>query len=125
MELNAHHRTQIYLWECLKKTTSPNYGNHTHILALHWRPIFHLTGTDQQRESFLEEINEVHPTIKFDSKFSKDEINVLNLRIYKDSNRKLATKVYTKPTDRQSYLYRTSAHPVHLKKVSLVDKHSA
>ena len=36
--------------------------------------------------------------------------------IYKDSNGKLATKVYTKPTDRQSYLYRTSAHPVHLKK---------
>ena len=45
--------------------------------------------------------------------------------IYKDSNGKLATKEYTKPTDRQSYLYRTSAHPEHLKKVSLMDKHSA
>ena len=74
------------------------------------------TGTEKLLLRFLEEINNIHPTIKFDSKFSKDEINFLDLTIYKDSNGKLATKVYTKPTDRQSYLYRTSAHPEHLKK---------
>ena len=72
------------------------------------------TGTEKKLLSFLEEMYNIHPT-KFDSKFSKDEINFLDLTIYKDSNGKLATKVYTKPTDRQSYLYCTSAHPEHLK----------
>ena len=95
---------------------SSNYGK-THIFLRYIDDLFFIwTGTEQQLESFLEEINEVHPTIKFDSKFSKDEINFLDLTIYKDSNGKLATKVYTKPTDRQSYLYRTSTHPEHLKK---------
>ena len=73
-------------------------------------------GTEEELKRFLEEINKVHPTIKFDYTYSKDEINFLDLTIYKSEKRKLATKVYKKPTDRQSYLYRSSAHPNHLKK---------
>lgn len=74
------------------------------------------TGTEQELKTFFQQINKVHRTIKFDYEFSKKEINFLDLTIYKDNKGKLATKVYTKPTDRQSYLYRTSAHPEHLKK---------
>ena len=74
------------------------------------------TVTEKELKHFFHEINKVHRTIKFDYKFSIKEINFLDLTIYKDNKGKLVTKVYTKPTDRQSYLYRTSAHPEHLKK---------
>ena len=40
----------------------------------------------------------------------------MDLTIYKDISGKLATKVFTKPTDRQAYLHKQSAHPNHLKK---------
>ena len=73
-------------------------------------------GTETELKSFLNEINDVHGTIKFDYQYSKKEINFLDLTIYKNDNGELCTKVYTKPTDRQSYLYRTSCHPEHLKK---------
>ena len=74
------------------------------------------TATEQELKQFFQEINQVHHTIKFDYKFSTKEINFLDLTICKYNKGTLATKVYTKPTDRQSYLYRTSAHPEHLKK---------
>ena len=67
-------------------------------------------GTENKLQTVLEEINEVHPTIKFDYETSKTEIHFLDITICKDSNGKLATKVFTKPTDRQAYLHRSSAH---------------
>ena len=73
-------------------------------------------GTENELNEFFKEINKVHQTIKFDYDYSKTEINFLDLTIYKDATGKLATKVYTKPTDRQAYLHRNSAHPSHLKK---------
>ena len=73
-------------------------------------------GTENELKIFFEEINQVHPTIKFDHNHSKSEINFLDLTIYKDKAGKLATKVHTKPTDRQAYLHKDSAHPSHLKK---------
>ena len=73
-------------------------------------------GTEEELKEFFKEINDVHPTIKFDYEFSKKKINFLDLTIYKDTTGKIATKVYTKPTDRQAYLHKHSAHPKHLKK---------
>ena len=73
-------------------------------------------GTENELKEFFKEINKVHQTIKFDHDYSKTEINFLDLTIYKDATGKLATKVYTKPADRQAYLHRNSAHPSHLKK---------
>ena len=61
-------------------------------------------------------IKSIHPSIKFDYEISKTEINFLDLTIYKDSKGMLATKLYTKPTDRQAYLHKNSAHPSHQKK---------
>ena len=73
-------------------------------------------GTEQELKQFFEEINKVHPSIKFDFNYSKSEIDFLDLKIYKDFSGKLSTKVFTKPTDRQAYLHKQSAHPNHLKK---------
>ena len=65
-------------------------------------------GTEAELKTFLNEINQVHPAIKFDYHTSKHEVNFLDLTIYKDA--------YSKPTDRQAYLHKKSAHPSHLKK---------
>ena len=73
-------------------------------------------GTEKELKKFLDEINLQHPTIKFDHKSSRSEIEFLDLKIYKDAQGKLATKLYSKPTDRQAYLHKSSAHPHHLKK---------
>ena len=78
--------------------------------------IFIWKGTEKELKKFLEEINLQHPTIKFDHKYSRSNIEFLDLMIYKDTHGKLATKLYSKPTDRQAYLHKSSAHPHHLKK---------
>ena len=67
-------------------------------------------GTMEELEEFLKEINQVHPTIKFDHVLSKKEINFLDVKI-SISGKKLITSVYTKPTDRKSHLHAKSYHP--------------
>ena len=99
--------TQIY----------PRIVNKTRIFLRYIDDLFFIwKGTEAGLKTFLNEINQVHPTIKFDYHTSKHEVNFLDLTIYKDASGKLATKLYTKPTDRQAYLHKKSAHPSHLKK---------
>ena len=52
---------------------------------------------------FKQQINEVHPSIKFDFNFSNKE-------------KKLETKLHRKESDRQAYLHRKSEHPKSLKR---------
>ena len=95
----------------------PRILHHTRLYLRFIDDIFFIwKGTEQELKKFLEEINLQHPTIKFDYKYSKSMIEFLDLKIFKDSMGKLLTKIYTKPTDRQSYLHKSSAHPHHLKK---------
>ena len=57
-ELNAHYRTQIYLWECLNNATYILKLRKTRIFLRYIDDLFFLwTGTEQHLESFLEEIN--------------------------------------------------------------------
>ena len=53
---------------------------------------------------------------------SKKEINFLDTAVFKVDN-KLRTKVYVKPTDRQSYLHNKSEHPNSTKKVLPITRH--
>ena len=69
------------------------------------------TSTLEELNQFIEQLNQLHPTIKFDAKYSKTSIDFLDTKIYKSSNGKLQTTLYTKPTDRQSYLHSKSYHP--------------
>ena len=73
-------------------------------------------GTKQEFEEFIVYINNCHSTIKFDYTISNDEVNFLDTTVYRDINNTLRTKLYTKPTDRQSYLHHKSEHPPSLKK---------
>ena len=65
---------------------------------------------------FKKQINEVHPSIKFDFNFSNKEINLLDTVVYKTQTGKLETKLYRKESDRQAYLHRKSEHPESLKR---------
>jgi hypothetical protein len=67
-------------------------------------------GTMEELEEFLKEINQVHPTIKFDHVLSKESINFLDVKV-SILGKKLTSSVYTKPTDRKSYLHAKSYHP--------------
>ena len=64
-------------------------------------------GTNTEFDNFLKKINECHPCIKFEYEMSKTEINFLDTTVFK-VDKKLRTKVYVKPTDRQSYLHSKS-----------------
>ena len=68
-------------------------------------------GTLEELEIFLEQLNQLHPSIKFDAKISKSSIEFLDTKVYKGPDGKLHTTLYTKPTDRQSYLHHKSYHP--------------
>ena len=63
--------------------------------------------TKTEFDKFLKKINECE--------MSKTEINFLDTKVFKVNN-KLRTKLYVKPTDRQSYLQRKSEHPNSTKK---------
>ena len=67
-------------------------------------------GTLDQLLEFKQQVNEVHPSIKFDFKFLNKEINFLDTVAYKILTGKLETKLYTKDTNQQAYLYRESEH---------------
>ena len=51
--------------------------------------------------------NQCHPSIKFEYEISKTEINFLDTTVFKVDN-KPRTKVYAKPTDRQTDLHSKS-----------------
>ena len=61
--------------------------------------------------TFVGQLNTLHPTIKFNAKYSLTSIEFLDTHIYKSTDGKLRTTLYTKPTDRQSYLHSKSYHP--------------
>ena len=67
------------------------------------------TGTQQQLKTFINNINNVHPSIKFTTHYSKEQIAFLDTTI-QISNSRLITKTFKKPTDRSSYLHNTSYH---------------
>ena len=69
-------------------------------------------GTVIQLQEFIKKLNNRHPIIKFDFKFSKTSIEFLDTTVYKNKEQnKLLTTVYCKPTDRRNFLHYTSAHP--------------
>jgi len=72
-------------------------------------------GSDSLQE-FLSHLNSCHNTIKFTSEISSEKVNFLDTTVLIDTDRKLYTNLYCKPTDSHNYLLYDSAHPSHLKK---------
>ena len=72
--------------------------------------------SESELRQFMNEINHNHQSINFDFKFSKENMESLDTLLYIDSNNRLQTTFYKKPTDWQNYLHAESAHPFSLKK---------
>ena len=72
------------------------------------------TKSENELKSLINKINRKHHSIKFDLKFSNENIESLDTLIYIDHNH-LQTTLHQKPTDRQNYLHAKSAHSLSLK----------
>ena len=89
-----------------------------HLCKLYLRYIDDLfliwTGTKQQFEDFICNLNNQHPSIKFSYPIFNISIDFLDTTVY-IKNKKLHTTIFTKPTDKQNYLHYQSEHPLQLK----------
>ena len=79
------------------------------MLYLRYSDDIFLLWTDSKKslQAFLQNVNQQHPSIKFEAQMSTKEINFLDTTIYIN----FLTRLYRKPTDRQSYLHNYSYHP--------------
>jgi hypothetical protein len=70
---------------------------------------------EKKLKKFHDLANSIHPRIKIELKFSKNQIEFLDTIIVLD-NGFLKTKLYEKPTDKHMYLHKRSDHPKTVKK---------
>ena len=71
--------------------------------------------TNAELKSFLEIVSHKHSSIKFDYKYIKSKVELLDTFISKDEIKTLQTTISRKSTARQSYLRATSRHPAFFK----------
>ena len=65
-------------------------------------------------KTFLDHLNQAHPTVKFTSDYFDTSINFLDVKVSRNGN-ELDTDLYVKPTDTNQYLDASSCHPNHCK----------
>ena len=65
-------------------------------------------------QSFVDELNRHHNTIKFTANWSTEEVTFLDTRVYL-RNGLVETNLHIKPTDTHQYLRTDSCHPRHCK----------
>ena len=71
-------------------------------------------GTEKSLKNFLDYLNTANEHLRFTATFSKTEIQFLDV-VIKNKNGYLVSDLYTKPTDRYSYLNYQSCHPKSVK----------
>ena len=75
------------------------------------------THSEQEFWTFFNTLNDHHPTIKLKATFHKQQVDFLDVTVFKgnqfEDNKTLDTKVYFKPTDAHQLLHKKSFHPKH------------
>ena len=71
---------------------------------------FIFIGSEQQLKATLESMNNIHNTIRFTYNYSRTSVDFLDTTLYIDTDRKIRTKLYRKPTDTMCLLHHTSNH---------------
>ena len=66
-------------------------------------------------ETFLQELNNFNPDLKFTYESNEKEIPFLDLKV-KLNEGKISTDLYIKSMHRHQYLHFTSSHPTHTKR---------
>lgn len=100
----------MHFWEQLATSSF-------HLQPVFWKryidDIFGIwTHSEEQLLAFINHINSLNPNIKTSLTYNFNHINFLDCTIYKLNN-KLATKLYSKPTDNHKLLHPQSFHPSH------------
>ncbi len=70
----------------------------------------------EELDLFIQYLNESHLTLKFTANIHHQYMDFLDTTVKVDTDGSLYTTLFTKPTDTDTYLYFTSAHPPHQKK---------
>ena len=73
------------------------------------------TGSEQHLHDVIANVNQVHNSIKFDYKFSYNEIDFLDTTVTINNDLTISTKLYVKATDRNAYLQYNSYHSKSMK----------
>ena len=71
---------------------------------------------EKELKMFLEFLNCYHPTIKFTTNYSREEINSLDVSVKKKGNQLVTDLYIIKATDTHKYLHASSCHIYHSKK---------
>ena len=74
------------------------------------------TKCEKQLKDFMNELNQKHPSIKFNYKFDCKQIQLLDILVYIDQQHKLQTTLFQKSSNHQNLLNVKSEHPYSLKK---------
>ena len=74
------------------------------------------TKSEKHLKDFMSELNQKHPSLKFDYKFDCNQIQFLDTLGYIDHYNKLQTTLFRKSSDRQNFLNAKSGHLYSLKK---------
>ena len=64
---------------------------------------------------FINFLNSAHHSIKITAEYSKESVNFLYVMVIRKEDR-IATDLYTKPTDTHQLLHHSSCHPNHMKR---------
>ncbi|XP_060579543.1 uncharacterized protein LOC132736432 [Ruditapes philippinarum] len=65
----------------------------------------------EELNTFIDKINNVHPSIKFTHTISQQSVSFLDVQVSKGKSYELQTNVYVKETNNHQYLDYTSCHP--------------
>ena len=71
--------------------------------------------SEKQLKNFMSELNQKHPSIKFDYKFACKQMELLDTVVYIDKRNKLQTTLFQKSSDCRNFLNAKSEHPYSLK----------
>jgi len=97
----------IFMAEFEKQYIYPHIKNKSMMYLRYIDDIFMIwKGTRASLDQLLKDLNQIHPTIKFDYEISSDKVNFLDICVYKDPHNNLQTTVYRKPTDKLMYLHK-------------------
>ena len=71
-----------------------------------------LNGTESELIKFTDNLNQKHPSIKFEFTYSRISITFLDTKVCENENtRTLCTTINKKPSDRCNFLHHKSVHP--------------
>ena len=75
-------------------------------------PFFTWTESEESLEKFLEDLNKLHPNLKFTYRKSKEKINFLDV-VIKINEGRIINDLYYKPANDHQYLHYDSCHGNH------------